>query len=674
MQGNETCPTCQRSASLTWPKQVYLANEAHITRRMEEIEMGGSCANCSSGDQAEAYCCDCELIICASCAANHKDYRVFKSHKVMDSSAIESAEAYTALRSHTVERRKIFCGDHHDEVLKYFCESCNVLVCHDCIIFSHLGHKYKLLSSAVETQKVDLHESLPPAEQKLSRLAETDQALQMTMSRINARSSEVKSIIEQAFDKLVFALEKRKETLIEEVGVLTGRKVDQLQQQRDILNKFYSTLKFSVDAANQAMSVFSPTEFLYVKMTLKQCLSRLAEEYTTLPFKPASNDSVQAEVNPEHIVAALSVFGSVWEGSACHPRMCSIVGVNPKLPIGAAIGAKRTLIVQTRNAKGEDLDEGGLGVEAWLIDRSGTKLCSAEVSYTEKGKYSVTFQTSAVGACKLHITIGSTHINHSPYNINMRDYSKITQPVLAIKTPLKPSYLYVDGESGNISVTFDNGSVGVYSSSGSLKSSIVATALNIKRAMGLAVDKRQGVMYLSNGGSKIIKATLDGRAISSVGTHGSGELQFNMAMGLCLDDQANLYIADYHNCRLQVFDSQLSFKASVKCRTSNVQGVAIDADGNVHTATSSGLAAYSKEGLWLDSYGGEEAYADIAITPQGFKFASIHDNTSGSISIFAPNNDTLHLLDGFNYPLGVFMDQSGYLYLAEFGENRVLKY
>jgi hypothetical protein len=74
----------------------------------------------------------------------------------------------------------------------------------------------------------------------------------------------------------------------------------------------------------------------------------------------------------------------------------------------------------------------------------------------------------------------------------------------------------------------------------------------------------QDNIYVSDGygNSRFVKIAKDGTWVKAVGTHGSGPDQFNTPHGIASDMQGNIYVADRGNNRIQVYDTNMNFKAS----------------------------------------------------------------------------------------------------------------
>jgi sugar lactone lactonase YvrE len=74
----------------------------------------------------------------------------------------------------------------------------------------------------------------------------------------------------------------------------------------------------------------------------------------------------------------------------------------------------------------------------------------------------------------------------------------------------------------------------------------------------------QDNIYVSDGygNSRFVKIAKDGVWVKAVGTRGSGPDQFSTPHGIASDYQGNVYVADRGNNRIQVYDTNMNFKAS----------------------------------------------------------------------------------------------------------------
>ena len=115
------------------------------------------CENCDSEEKACAFCTDCcdkGLQICKQCEEFHKKFRSYENQTVVD---LDPDLKKIVLESN--ERDSVTCTKHGSEVLKYFCQVCEALVCSDCVISDHANHTYKALQSSFDEGKTELESS-----------------------------------------------------------------------------------------------------------------------------------------------------------------------------------------------------------------------------------------------------------------------------------------------------------------------------------------------------------------------------------------------------------------------------------------------------------------------------------------------------------------------------------
>ena len=666
-----TCPTCHKVSPHPphrLPRHVRLENEAAIARRLAKIQSEQSCGSCDSKDQAEAYCHQCDANLCSLCIKSHKSLRILRDHKV---------EALTSI-STSLTSSLVYCADHPGKVLEYYCTTCSSLICHECYMFEHKEHKYCRIQEAIKVENADITNSLSSLKKAQSTVSQTKEKVESVMLSVTNCREAVKSHINDIFQSVIAALEKRHQELLKEVDVFALTKSSALQSQLESLNELISDIECVLSTSSEVSQEYSPTEFLAIKCTLSEMISSLMKEVDRTKLEAVSNDNIYCTLDPKPVLSAISKLSSV---SSCPPPLdCSLVDINPKQPIGIPNRGRCSLVLEICDKTGKKTVDEYI-ICSKLTDKSSSNVSEVSVCYKEVGRYELILPPpTSQGSNLLHVQLYNDNIKDSPYSINVRDYSKIKNSILIVPTKPNPTYLYVDDE-GDIYVTFSDGSILVYNDKGNILT-IPALKLNVISAKGIAVDKANNIMYIASAGTnKIVKATLDGKFITSVGESGSGELQFNFPMGLHFGKDELLYVADNRNKRVQVLRSDLSFVRSimVKCQ-SKVYSVSTDSTGNIHVGTAEGIIEiFSSVGDYIGQYGSGivQRVGDIAFMRNGDCVVSNHISRTkfNGILVFCGNSKTLLRSFGDNrYPCGVFIDQAGYIYVAEYGGSRVLKY
>ena len=88
---------------------------------------------------------------------------------------------------------------------------------------------------------------------------------------------------------------------------------------------------------------------------------------------------------------------------------------------------------------------------------------------------------------------------------------------------------------------------------------------SFNRPSDIAFDK-QGNVYIADGmgtNNRIAVFNRDSNWVRGWGQTGSGQGEFNKIRGIVLDNAGNVYVADAGNNRIQVFDSQGTFKSQI---------------------------------------------------------------------------------------------------------------
>ncbi len=252
-----------------------------------------------------------------------------------------------------------------------------------------------------------------------------------------------------------------------------------------------------------------------------------------------------------------------------------------------------------------------------------------------------------------------------------------------------------------------------------------ATSAQLNRPRGVAVDA-QGNVYVADESSHRVRKVSGGTISTVAGTGTAGysgdggqatSAQLNGPVGVAVDGQGNLYIADRDNARIRkVSGGTISTVAgtgtagysgdggqATSAQLSNPYGIAVDTQGNLYiadlsnnrvrkvtaagvisTVAGTGTAGYSGDGGQATSAQLKNPIA-VAVDTQGNLYIADYGNyrvrkvtAAGVISTVAGTGTAGYSGDGgqatsaqLNSPAGVAVDAGGTLYMADWANNRI---
>ena len=700
-QGSGTslkCPTCQKMASLpeggidSLPRDLRKDHEAVVAQYENKLqgEEEVNCDRCieTSNGPAVSFCVNCCDFLCKVCSKDHKTWRKTLSHELqpVGSSAKSDAKSAKPLLE-SVPEMLLNCQQHSDEALKFYCETCSMLICRDCIILDHSGHSYNRIEKVAEKEKADLVSILGKTEGAKTKLDDAMAKGGKVKQQIQAKQKIVEDDIESAFKALNEALQKRKQVLLAKAAEIDLGKQTALTMQGEEFKMLRDEIAETCEMITAAIQIYTPAEMLSAKGAMASKLQQLVDQYREVSLEPCRSDMMPSVLDTSELVEKITSFGIVVGGS--YPG-----GAKTDLHVPRAIVNKEKKITITAcDIQGKPYLHGGERVEVTLsLMGSSDPPVKGNVEDNENGTYVAIVTSASYGEHELSITIEGQPVKGSPFMLYVRqprDYGSLSACQRTFGTSNHPFDVAVD-DNGDVYVAdFSYHCVYVFNQQGTIIRTIGTAGSygtgdgQFYNPAGIAI--RGDVLYITDQrNNRVQKMSTSGNFISKFGYSGSGDGQLNLPRGIRLDIEGRVFVSEYSNHRVSVFEADGTFAYHITGNMSNPWGLTFDPSGNLHVVnySSNNVAAFSPDGKYITQYSSQVSNpAGIAIDEEGYSFIAeyYYNNAKKSynysrFSILSPDYTLVRCIQNFQRASGITIDKEGFIYVCGATNNCVYKY
>jgi tripartite motif-containing protein 71 len=195
---------------------------------------------------------------------------------------------------------------------------------------------------------------------------------------------------------------------------------------------------------------------------------------------------------------------------------------------------------------------------------------------------------------------------------------------------------------------------------------------------GISTDAEANVYVFDSLNNRIQKFDKDGRFILEWGSNGTGNGQFSLPLGTVDASNGLVYVADYGNHRIQVFDLEGKFldkwgnEGRRDGQFNHPSAIAVARDGSIYVAEDSGgrIQHFDRSGRFLDKIGepGIGNLLGIAINSEGKLLVTA--GPQGTIFVFDTSGEEVMRiteisgLDSLGFPSGISVAGDGSVYVT----------
>ena len=572
------------------------------------------------------------------------------------------------------------------EMLKMYCFDCQKRVCRDCVASDHKGH-YCGFMNLHDVAKKEIMTALEPVREFNGAVLEALGEVQWSKEAVGSQGKAVEQMICDSFEKLQVILERRKEALLQQSRSIVEAKESVLGEQEREMREAQSEMTELISYVDKTASKTSAEQFAAMKDDLCSQMLELMHKHRKVYLRPREVANTAIHTAPPELLAQLLEESSEVYEFQPDPEKCILQGAGLEVAT-ANQEARFTLdlvdtqghICQTKQAVRAELrsevGENSTTIKATLINHSSP---TYEMGYVpiQRGRHILSVHVN-----NIDIATFKVFVQYPPTQLD-KPTTMITG-VLPNRVALSADGLLYVSES-------QHSRVSVFSRDGNKVRSIGmigSPPFGYSRTTGIAVHSN-GDIYVSTFASKVYRLNKKGEVIGSVGKEGTGNGEFKWADGIKIFND-ELYVCDYGNSRVNVFDLELKFVRTFGKTTegpgklTNPADVALDKRGNVYVAdySSHKVVVFSPDGSYLSHFGGEGEERGRLKSPVGIcttpHYVYVSEQANNRISIFHTSGQFVGSLckggsgDGeVNYPWGIAVDQDGFLFVCDSKNSRI---
>lgn len=697
------CPVCSKVLDLRceFPPNFVVNNMINMAAVRENTTLDFVCDTCEAeGENVTMRCNDCNLFLCEFCSTAHRRMSATKTHKLQ---SVEELRGQLFKGNHV--QRSSLCSTHSTEKLCYFCQTCEQTICHVCSLSAHKQHEYRNIAEVTKTIKVNMVNLAEQIKGKQRHLIEQVSLIKEEILTVENQKKEIRSDVEEYFQRLIEELKNRMNELVNEVD-------SHCETNREALFSKQKTLQQTVQHASNcclftdcAVKQGSDVEILNIGQTVIGRLASLVEEIEQTSAShqlenEARSNSVEFVGESEKIMNDIRHLGHVKVQSSstpCEPTLCTLS--TAKEPQHVITGEVNRMTLTAVNQQGKRQKQGGDKVKlSFSLASSRVTPENAGFKYgcqdNKDGTYSLAYVITKPNTYWLYVSMNGSPVADSPVTVTVRPRDWIGSQLILRSEDCggfsHPYSVIADSHDHLLVADSHNHRIKILSLEGEVLKSfgsqgIIEGQFNFPYC--LALNRRGNLIVVSDSQNHRVQiVTPSGRLVKSFGGFGDEVGRLKNPLGVAVDLDDVIYVADSGNSRIQIFSREgIPRGMIVSKELACPWGVVISPTGRIVVTDYNNhrVCVFNKDGSAALQFGSRGDTDGLLNNPAGITVDDqgqyvVADRSNHRVQIFHPNGTFATKFGGKGkgdglmlFPAGVAVDRKGHLYVADTFNDRI---
>ena len=268
-----SCPICRKKTDLPTggvrrlPDNFLIANLADVVSRRKPTGKQQECEICKPDLPlkqriAVSKCLDCAKLLCKTCVDLHKKTKVTQEHSLFD----------------TEVEKEIECKVHADEVVRFYCEPCEVCVCVVCTFQEHKGHEISSFSEGLQKYQNSFDKIVSMCREHISDVKKQLQLITKCETEIKVAEDQIRDM---AIDTIT-SIRKKERNMVEDLHGFYGEQTLEFLKEKQPLQEKLEDLQSTCNLTD-IISKDKSLELLLLRREIQDKVNHLLETNTEGP-------------------------------------------------------------------------------------------------------------------------------------------------------------------------------------------------------------------------------------------------------------------------------------------------------------------------------------------------------------------------------------------------------